>query len=197
MAPLLALAAILATAGSAASAPAAPFDRRCITHAEGPPTSRTPPYHASDVRLGRVFFLGLGRRHRWQLRRGADGILKVPVMVGEVTPVTVTIAPIGRTRARLNFDVVEWGRAGRRVADGDGQRAVRFHACPANRPRFSDGKPLGPWTGYNGGFLVDRPGDAAGAPSDRARRVAGALPALNAPLAPPPPADSSRAPRCR
>jgi hypothetical protein len=38
--------------------------------------------------------------------------------------------------------------------------AVRFHACPAQTRRFTDGKPLGPWTGYPGGFLVDHPGCA-------------------------------------
>lgn len=183
MAPLLMLIVLAAIPAPAGSAPPAPFDRTCITHAEGPPTSRMPPYHASDVQLGRVFFLGLGRRHRWQLRRGADGILKVPVMVGEGTPVTVTISPIGRTRARLDFDWDEWARSGRRVADGDGQRTVRFHACPATRPRFSDGKPLGPWTGYNGGFLVDRPGcarltaTARGMPTVRRRIALGVSPA--------------------
>ena len=56
--------------------------------------------------------------------------------------------------------MAQWGREGRRVADGDGQRAVRFHACPADTRRFTDGNPLGPWTGYPGGFLVDRPGCA-------------------------------------
>lgn len=90
---------------------------------------------------------------------------------------TVRITPLGRTQARLDFNPAQWSRRGRRVAAGDGQRVVRFHACSADTRRFTDGKPLGPWTGYPGGFLIDRPGcatltiSARGAPTVR-RRVA-------------------------
>ncbi|HEV2787220.1 MAG TPA: hypothetical protein VGV67_12560 [Solirubrobacteraceae bacterium] len=157
------MAAVAATAGFApaqAGADAAPFDRTCATRAEGPGARPGPPYSSHDVRFGRLFFLGLGRHHGWRPRRGADGTLKIPVVVHEGAPVTVRITPLGRTRARLDFDVRQWRREGRRVADGYGQRAVRFHACPAGTPRFIDGKPLGVWTAYPGGFLVDRPGCA-------------------------------------
>ena len=163
-------------AGSAALAEA-PFHRTCATHAEGPANGPEPPYSSRDVRFGRLIFIGLDRRHAWRLRRGADGTLKIPVVVREGAPVTVRITPLGRTRARLDFDMSQWRRTGRRVADGDGQRAVRFEACPADTRRFSDGRPLGPWTGYPGGFLVDRPGCArltATAPGMRTvrRRIA-------------------------
>lgn len=137
----------------------APFDRTCATRAEGSANGAGPPYSGQDVRFGRLLFLGLDR-HGWRLRRFVQGTLKIPVVVGEGPPVTVQITPLGRTRARLDFDMGQWRREGRRVADGDGQRAVRFHACPASTRRFSDGKALGPWTGYVGGFLVDRPGCA-------------------------------------
>lgn len=143
-----------------AGAATAPLDRTCATRAEGPAAGAGPPYGSHDVRFGRLFFLGLDRRHSWRQRRGADGTLKIPVVVSEGPPVTVRIMPLGRARARLDFDVAQWRREGRRVAGGDGQRAVRFHACPASTPRFTDGKPLGTWTGYPGGFLVDRPGCA-------------------------------------
>lgn len=167
----------IASAGSPAADGDAPFERTCATRAEGPTRGAGPPYGRADVRLGRLFFVGLDRRHRWQLRRGADGTLKIPVVVGEGEPVTVRITPLGRTRARLDFDTAQWRRQARRAADGDGQRAVRFHACPADTRRFTDGNPLGRWTGYPGGFLVDRPGCArltAGGPSMRTvrRRIA-------------------------
>ena len=155
----VAVAAVALAAGSTAPADA-PFDRTCATHAEGPANGPDPPYSRRDVRLGRLYFIGLDRRHAWRLWRGADGTLKIPVVVREGAPVTVRITPLGRTRARLDFDMSQWRRTGRRVADGAGHRAVRFHACPADTRRFSDGRPLGPWTGYPGGFLVDRPGCA-------------------------------------
>ncbi len=88
-----------------------------------------------------------------------DGTLKISVVVLSGAPVTVRITPLGRTRARLDFDMAQWRRDGRRVANGDGQRAVRFHACPPGTRRFTDGT-LDPWTGYPVGFLVGRPGCA-------------------------------------
>lgn len=127
---------------------------------EGPAGGPGPPYSSQDVRFGRLYFLTLDRNHRWRQRRGADGVLKIPVVVGAGEPVAVRITPLGRARARLDFDMAQWRREGRRVADGDGRRAVRFHACPPTTRRFTDGRPLGPWTGYPGGFLVDRPGCA-------------------------------------
>lgn len=180
LAHLLALIATLAMGGTAAPA-GAPSDRTCPTRGEGAAGGPDPPYSRHDVRFGRLFFIGLDRRRPWRLRRGADGTLKIPVVLRKGEPVTVRIRPLGRTRARLDFDVDGWRGEGRRVADGDGQRAVRFHACPADTPRFTDGEPLGPWTGYPGGFLVDRPGcarltaTAAGMPTVR-RRVALGVP---------------------
>lgn len=158
--PVLAIGAAIAAGspGAPAAQRDAPFDRTCAGDA-GPMQAPGPPYGSADVRLGRLFFIGLDRRHSWRLRRGADGTLKIPVVVRGGEPVTVRITPLDRTRARLDFDVAQWRREGRRVADGDGQRAVRFHACPPGTRRFTDGTP-NPWTGYPGGFLVDRPGCA-------------------------------------
>jgi hypothetical protein len=154
--------AATALAGAATTSSGAgqrqPFDRTCLTRAEGPGNSRTPPYSRQDVRFGPLFFIDLGREQQWRQTRGADGTLKIPVVLRTGPPVTVRIAPIGRTSARLDFDMSEWSRQGRHAAAGDGQRIVRFHACPRGTRRFTDHKPLGAWTFYPGGFLVDRPG---------------------------------------
>lgn len=173
-----AVAAVLALAPATATSRPGHYQRTCDTHAEGPLTTAEPPVRAQDVRLHRLVFIGLDRRHRWQPPHpGSSGTLKIPVRIREGSPVTVRITPLGRTRARLDFNPERWSRRDRRVAAGDGQRVVRFHACPADTRRFTDGRPLGPWTGYPGGFLVDRPGcatltvSARGTPTVR-RRVA-------------------------
>lgn len=183
MVSVLATAAVAATAAPGGAAAATePFVRTCDTHVEGPVTAGEPSLRAAG-RFGRLVFIGLDRRHRWQLRRGADGNLKIPVLIHEGAPITIRITPLGRTRARLDFDPGQWSSKGRRVADGDGQRAVRFDACPAQRPRFSDGKPLGPWTGYHGGFLVDRPGCARLTASARGMLTVRRRIALGVPIA--------------
>ena len=146
IAPLLAVAL-------AAAAPA--YDRTCGTRAEGPPPDYTP--RATDTALGRVRFLARGERRLPQRPHdGSDPSVKLPVGVRTGRPVTVRVRPAGP--ARLDFDIESASRGPRRVADGDGQVAVRFHACPPDTRRFSDGRPLGPWTMYPGGFLVARPG---------------------------------------
>src|SRR5688500_10163276 len=98
---MAAIAVAVALARGSASADAPPFDRTCATHAEGPAGNDGPPYGRGDVRFGRLYFIGLARRHNWRLRRGADGTLKIPVVLREGAPVTVRITPLGRTRARL------------------------------------------------------------------------------------------------
>lgn len=155
---LVIVALVTGSSGDPVAEADAPFDRTCATDA-GRMRAPGPPYTSADARFGRLFFIGLDRRHRWRLRRGMDGTLKIPVVVLSGAPVTVRITPLGRTRARLDFNMAEWRRDGRRVANGDGQRAVRFHTCPPGTRRFTDGT-LNPWTGYPGGFLVDRPGCA-------------------------------------
>ena len=41
---------------------------------------------------------------------------------------------------------------------GDGERVVRIEPCPALTPAFSYEGPVGPVTGFSGGFEVTRPG---------------------------------------
>jgi hypothetical protein len=61
-----------------------------------------------------------------------------------------------RVRAdRVGASLAYTGSRVRSVADG--VPAVRFEACPANVPAFSYDGMVGPWTGFNGGFLVSRP----------------------------------------
>jgi hypothetical protein len=90
--------------------------------------------------------------------------------------VTLRIVPLGRTRARLDYDRSAW-RDPRRA----GQRAIRFESCPPDTPRFDGSGPLGEITGYNGGFRVRQGGCARlvarspGEPTVR-RRVALGVP---------------------
>jgi hypothetical protein len=169
-------AAVLALATALAGTADEPFARTCATRVEGPGG----PYEARprhDVVLGRVTFIGLRDRIRLGTRARGDPGAKVPVVVAAGPPVTVRIRPLRRTRARLDFDPDEWRRPRRRIASGAGQRAVRFEPCPPDTPRFTDGRPLGDQTGFNGGFLVARAGCArlvARAPGEASvrRRVA-------------------------
>jgi hypothetical protein len=145
------LASLIAVALLAAGPP--PFTRTCDTRAEGPQPDAGPG--AGSVRLGRLYFLSRGVRELPPGHRGSDPTVKLPVAIATGRPVTVRVPRAAR--ARLDFDHEASARR-RRVATGDGQRAVRFEACPPDTRRFSDGRPLGRWTFYPGGFLVARPG---------------------------------------
>jgi hypothetical protein len=81
-------------------------------------------------------------------------ILKTPVIIRAGAPVVIRVAERDRRYVALDFDVKS-AKARDRVAE-DGQSSVRFHACPPDTKRFTDGKPLGEWTGYPGGMLVER-----------------------------------------
>ena len=171
MGSLLALAVALA-----AAVPAPDAVRTCDTRAEGPPDTAFAA-GPNDVVLGRIAFIGLRRPIRLNGVPGHDATAKVPVDVESGAPVTVTIRPLRRTRARLDFDRREWRERRRRIARGAGQRSVRFEPCPPDTPRFTDGRPLGDHTFYPGGFLVARRGCArlvARAPGEETvrRRVA-------------------------
>ena len=175
MGSLTALAVARATAMSAPDA-----TRTCDTHAEGPYGQSQPP-SARDVTLGRVTFIGLGRRIPWGRPLHGDPTAKIPVVIRAGAPVTVRIRPLRRTRARLDFDPSEWRARRRSIARGAGQRSVRFEPCPPDTKRFTDGRPLGEETFYPGGFLVARRGCArliARAPGEDVvrRRVALGVP---------------------
>ncbi len=148
------LSATAAALAAAALAGGDGFVRTCDTRVEGPP-GRYEPRPRHDVITGRVLFLGLRDRIP-----PSHGVVKTPATVTTGEPVTVRIEPLGRTRARLDFDPREWQRERRSIARGDGQRVVVFEPCPPETPRFTDGEPVGDHTGYNGGFLIGRPGCA-------------------------------------
>jgi hypothetical protein len=150
--------AVIATA-AAGDAPSADFDRVCKTHAEGAePDDVALPNPRTDIVAGRVSIAGA----RVTAQRLSDRkptynprawILKTPVIIRAGSPVVVRVAERDRRYVALDFDV-EHGKRDR-VAE-DGQSSVRFHACPPDTKRFSDGKPLGEWTGYPGGLIVER-----------------------------------------
>jgi hypothetical protein len=158
--PVALVLVIVTVTGTAGGTPSAEFDRVCKTHAEGAePDDVALPNRRTDVVAGRVSIAfarvaarRLSRRKPSYNRRA--WILKTPVIIRAGAPVVVRVAERDRRDAALDFDVKRWGKRDR--AAEDGQSSVRFHACPPDTKRFSDGKPLGEWTGYPGGLIVDR-----------------------------------------
>lgn len=139
----------------------AAFDRVCQTRAEGgSPDDVALPDARTDVIAGRVAILSARRQARRLPRHRPSSnprawILKTPVLIRAGDPVVVRIAARDRGYVALDFDPDRWGARDRTAEDG--QASVRFHACPPDTARFSDGQPLGEWTGYPGGLLVERP----------------------------------------
>ncbi len=165
MRPLLGLpvALVLVAAmvtGASGDAPSAEFDRVCKTHAEGAePEDVALPDPRRDVVAGRIsiaFARVAARRlpRRKPARNPRAWILKTPVIIRAGSPVVVRVARRDRPYVALDFDVERWRQRDRTAEDG--QSSVRFHACPPDTKRFSDGKPLGEWSGYPGGLIVER-----------------------------------------
>jgi hypothetical protein len=159
LAAALLLATVIAT-GAGGDPPSAEFDRVCKTHAEGAePDDVALPNSRTDIVAGRVSiaFARVAAR-RLSSRKPPSNprawILKAPVIIRAGPPVVVRVAERDRRYAALDFDMQRWGKRDR--AAEDGQSSVRFHACPPDTKRFSDGKPLGEWTGYPGGLIVQR-----------------------------------------
>lgn len=153
------------------------FTRTCATRAEGPNDHALEPRPGRDVVLGRAVVMGLRQTGPLYRPRRGDAIVKRPVLIRAGSDVTLRLRGLARTRARLDFDPGQWQVPERRIAAGQGQRAVRFESCPPGTQRFSDDGVVGEWTGYPGGFLVARRGCAiltATAPGEPAirRRVA-------------------------
>jgi hypothetical protein len=145
------IAVVLFSAGAAAEPPAAEFDRVCETHAEGAdPDDVALPDSRRDVVAGRISIVGAARLSgRKPPSDGRAWVLKQPVIIRAGAPVVIRVAKRDRAYVALQFDP---DRFGGRI----GQSSVRFHACPPDTKRFSDGKPLGEWTGYPGGLIVER-----------------------------------------
>jgi hypothetical protein len=155
----LVLVAVIAT-GAAGDTPSAEFARVCKTHAEGAePGDVALPDPRTDIVAGRVS-IAFARVAAQRLSRRKPPhnprawTLKTPVIIRAGSPVVIRVAERDRRYVALDFDVRRWGKRDR--AAEDGQSSVRFHACPPDTKRFSDGKPLGEWTGYPGGLIVER-----------------------------------------
>ena len=136
-----------------------PFERTCPTHAEGPePDDIALPDARRDVVAGRtaiVFARRAGVRisARTRFSRGAV-TLKTPIVIRSGAPVTVRIAREDRRVVALDFDPDRPHPRRLRAEHGDDEIVV--HPCPPDHPRFTDGKPIGEWTGYPGGLIVER-----------------------------------------
>jgi hypothetical protein len=150
---VIALAMIVAWRADASSPPPAPV-RSCDTRTEGgaPPTRFVRP---SDVVAGPIVFTGLARvaaRSAFRrLRTHGVYVVKAAARVRANRVVTLVVPAAYRDRASLSY-------AGSRLRSvSDGVSAVRFEACPSSEPAFSYRGIVGPWTGFNGGFLVSRP----------------------------------------
>lgn len=146
--------------GAGAETPSAEFERLCTTRAEAAePDDIALPESHRDIVAGRVSIafarVAARRLPRAKPRQNPRAwILKTPVIIRAGSPVVVRVAKRDRPYAALDFDANAWGDRDR-VAE-DGQSSVRFHACPRDTKRWSDGKPLGEWTGYPGGLILER-----------------------------------------
>lgn len=138
----------------------AEFDRVCTTRGEGrEPDDIALPNPRTDIVAGRVSIASARVAARRLPRRKPPfnpraWILKTPVIIRAGSPVVVRVAERDRPYVALDFDGERTGKRDR-VAE-DGQSSVRFHPCPPDTQRFTDGKPLGEWTGYPGGLIVER-----------------------------------------
>jgi hypothetical protein len=142
----------LAWRADASSPPPAPV-RSCDTRVEGgaPAAQFARP---TDVVAGPIAFTGLARvadRGAFRrLRTRGVYVVKAAARVRANRVVTLVVPSAYRARASLSY-------AGSRLRSvADGVPAVRFEACASNEPAFSYRGTVGPWTGFNGGFLVSR-----------------------------------------
>ncbi len=79
-------------------------------------------------------------------------MVKAGAIVRADTRATTVIGRRARRWVSLSY-------ATRRLTDvADGDPAVRFDACPRDEPAFSYDGPVGPATGFAGGFILSRPG---------------------------------------
>jgi hypothetical protein len=180
MRTLALVAAVVVVAASASASASTVPNRTCPTRVETPGPFRYVP--GRDPKLGRLVFFGLGDGvHVPAERRGEDRQTKLAVGVRTGRPVTLRLIPDEPKAMALDYIRAEWRRRHRRVAGGSGQEAVRFVPCPPETPKFSESGTVGPWTAYNGGILVAKPGCATirvTAPGEPAhsRRIAVGVP---------------------
>ncbi len=129
--------------------------RGCADHVEGPGPSTTAPF-GGQVVVGPLRFAGLAGEaspRALAINRSGD-VYRVKAGVGVPAGVraTLTIGRSARGWAALAYAPREPGKVQREDA------AVRLQACAADHPAFSYGGPVGPITGFSGGFVLKRPG---------------------------------------
>lgn len=143
--------------GVRARAPLPPL-RGCATRAEGggPEDGRRRP---GEVEIGPLRFNGLAElanRRRLDFDRVARVYrVKVGIGVPAGAGATLSIGANARGWAALAYAPAPPGVEAHHPA---GQPAVRFRACAAEEPAFSHDGPVGPVTGFSGGFILTRPG---------------------------------------
>ena len=147
--------------------------RGCAEHVEGGKPSTLAPF-PGQVAVGPLRFAGLARvaspRAFAINRTGRLYGVKSGVGVPAGVRATLSIARSARSWAALDYAPSEPGKPRRKPG-----AAVRFEACAADHPAFSYDGPVGPITGFSGGFVLKRPGcvplevRVAGQPTVRAR----------------------------
>jgi hypothetical protein len=129
-----------------------------VTGTGAPLPIRPPQVRSGDVQVGPAIFFGLGKAATDQPISRANGLAayKSGITVRAGAPVTVSIPRPYRRRVALDYGWGVWPRPGRgfpRSLD-QGRHRLVFRACSPRTPRFTDGEPIGPWTGWAGGFIV-------------------------------------------
>jgi hypothetical protein len=104
-----------------------------------------------DVRIGPVVFFGLRHPERQRVlgTHGRDPGYKIPIAVRAGRPVLLRVQSheLAFNYATRNVDRVE-----------EGQSLVLVKPCPPSTRKFTDGRPIGRWTAFSGGFIVRTPG---------------------------------------
>lgn len=165
---LLVLAPLCTVVAAHATVVRPPAVRTCATRVEsGLFLRRIPPFYARrSVRAGPLVLVA-----REYATRPASDFRPVPGRPGRYYPQKVLVLARAGSTVTLVVPRSERGIAllygrddwripyvrGYRLVDGE--RAVTFHACRAGEPSFVPGKhrPVGRWTGFNGGLVVAGP----------------------------------------
>jgi hypothetical protein len=128
--------------------------RPCPTHIEGP--GQLTIDKARDVRVGPVVWFGLAnpRTSRPGKFRGSDPSVKSAIAVRAGGPVLLRIPSEARGEISMVYGAERDGTLPNVERVGEGQWLVRVTPCRPSRRRFSDGRRIGPWTAFNGGFVM-------------------------------------------
>jgi hypothetical protein len=131
--------------------------RRCSARSEAP--GKTAIDRRRDIRIGPVVWFQL-RHAEGQIvaTRGRDLMAKVAIAVRAGKPVLVRIPRSARRDIALNYAADRDGNTPAVQHVADGQTLVRVEPCPPRTRRFSDGRQVGPWTTFSGGFVFKRRG---------------------------------------